>query len=519
MQVRATDRRGLHARRGAVRRVVAVTATAAAAATLLLIGPAGPAGATTRVQSDVQPTASTCQSDRLHPDGTTSGTIGTCGGIDITTSVKVGGVDVAPGTALAPGDQVTVSMVVNPEGGDSAMYAETVDGIRSHQYDSEALVRVGLPAQTGTTLSAPTGVTMSRTDLGSRGSGPLINCLAQNGQDSPRTDPTTAVALGAGPVGLNGMQAAVSGSTLTGRWTTMAADRCVTLLSNNGWYPGFSLEFTQTVTGLGATAQAPTWSLGALSLARKDVARSLTWGSSSPVALSLPAAPPPNQAPVADDQDLTTPFRTPLGLTLTASDPDGDDLTYAVETPPAHGTLSGAAPTLTYTPDATFTGQDQLTFSASDGEDTDTGTVAVTVAGPDGASYSSMTPCRVVDTRASGAGGAFGANQTRSFQVAGSGAGFAAQGGAAGGCGIPDGAVAVEVSISAVGPSGDGFARAWPAGTTLPNATFLNYRSGASITNTGTVPLAVGASTADLSVAAFGAGTHVVVDVQGYFFP
>ncbi|HXH55776.1 S8 family serine peptidase, partial [Iamia sp.] len=136
-----------------------------------------------------------------------------------------------------------------------------------------------------------------------------------------------------------------------------------------------------------------------------------------------------------------------------------------------------------------------------------------------GQSYSSITPCRVVDTRASGAGGAFTAGQQRSFQVAGTGPGFAAQGGTAGGCTIPTGAVAVEASITAVGPTGTGYTRAWPAGTPLPGATFLNYPTGTSITNTGTIPITTTAAISDMAVQTFGAGTHIVIDIQGYFFP
>ena len=118
-----------------------------------------------------------------------------------------------------------------------------------------------------------------------------------------------------------------------------------------------------------------------------------------------------------------------------------------------------------------------------------------------------------------GAGGAFAAGQARDLQVAGTGAGFAAQGGTAGGCAIPDDAVAVEATITAVGPAGAGFARACPAGTPLPNATFLNFSAGESIGNTGTSPSPPTATTADLALQAFGAGTHVVIDIAGHHTP
>ncbi|HEX7132593.1 MAG TPA: fibronectin type III domain-containing protein [Iamia sp.] len=297
--------------------VVALVVTLLAGV-LALTAPGAPAGAATVVQTGVKPSDPDCQSGRLHVNGATPGTIGTCGGITITGAVKVNGGDVVAGTSLAIGDVVTVSVVVTPQGGHSAMYAETVDGIRHHQYDTDAVIPIGLPSQTGTLLSSPADVTMSRTDNGDRGNGPAINCLAQNGQDAARTDGATGITLGAGPVGQNGMRAAVSGSALTAKWTTMAADRCVNVVSNNGFYPGQSISFTQTVLSLGAAIQTPTWSLGGLTLQLDDASRTLTWGSAKNVSLSMPApAPTAPGAPtgvtaVGGNGQATVSWTTPL---------------------------------------------------------------------------------------------------------------------------------------------------------------------------------------------------------------
>ena len=73
-----------------------------------------------------------------------------------------------------------------------------------------------------------------------------------------------------------------------------------------------------------------------------------------------------NDAPVAADGSTATDEDTGGTTTLSASDVDGDSLTYTVETQPGNGTLSGTAPDLTYTPDANFVGTDSFTFSASD---------------------------------------------------------------------------------------------------------------------------------------------------------
>lgn len=130
--------------------------------------------------------------------------------------------------------------------------------------------------------------------------------------------------------------------------------------------------------------------------------------------------------------------------------------------------------------------------------------------------YVPLTPCRVLDTR-SGGGGIFRPGDEDAFQVSGTGPAFAAQGGKAGGCGVdPTSAVAVEASITAVTPNGAGYLRAWPTDEGMPNATFLNYSKGQSITNTGAVTLSI-VFIDDLRLKNFGASTHVVIDVQGYY--
>ena len=60
-----------------------------------------------------------------------------------------------------------------------------------------------------------------------------------------------------------------------------------------------------------------------------------------------------NRAPVATAQSVTTAEDSATAITLAATDPDGESLTFTVVSQPAHGTLSGTAPALTYTPDPT----------------------------------------------------------------------------------------------------------------------------------------------------------------------
>ena len=86
-----------------------------------------------------------------------------------------------------------------------------------------------------------------------------------------------------------------------------------------------------------------------------------------------------NDAPVAADQSVTTAEDTAKAITLVATDVEGDTLTWAVGTP-AHGTLTGTAPDVTYTPAANYNGSDSFTFTVNDGTvDSNVATVSITV--------------------------------------------------------------------------------------------------------------------------------------------
>ena len=87
-----------------------------------------------------------------------------------------------------------------------------------------------------------------------------------------------------------------------------------------------------------------------------------------------------NRAPVATAQSVTTAEDSATAITLAGTDPDGDSLTFTVVSQPAHGTLSGTAPALTYTPDPDYAGPDSFTFTVSDGDLTSApATVSITV--------------------------------------------------------------------------------------------------------------------------------------------
>jgi Bacterial Ig domain len=114
---------------------------------------------------------------------------------------------------------------------------------------------------------------------------------------------------------------------------------------------------------------------------------SLTFQVSDGTDTSLPATilinvAAVNDAPVANGQSLSATAGAALAITLTATDVDSATLTY-IASSPSHGTLTGTAPTLVYTPAAGFSGTDSFTFVATDGSlNSNTATVTFTVTGP-----------------------------------------------------------------------------------------------------------------------------------------
>jgi subtilisin-like proprotein convertase family protein len=86
-----------------------------------------------------------------------------------------------------------------------------------------------------------------------------------------------------------------------------------------------------------------------------------------------------NDVPVADEQNITTIEDTAKVITLTGSDADtADTLSFAMLTNTTNGTLSGTAPSITYTPNLNYNGQDSFTYKANDGT-VDSATVTVSI--------------------------------------------------------------------------------------------------------------------------------------------
>jgi hypothetical protein len=132
-----------------------------------------------------------------------------------------------------------------------------------------------------------------------------------------------------------------------------------------------------------------------------------------------------------------------------------------------------------------------------------TGTLGV----PNNASFYTVTPCRVADTRNPNGpygGPALAAGATRTFTVGGQ-------------CQIPLTAKAISVNVTVTGPTSIGFLTLFPGGTAAPLASTINFRAGQTRANNAIVPLGAGGTMSVFDGQASGGTTHFILDVNGYF--
>ncbi|HJN14187.1 MAG TPA: Ig-like domain-containing protein, partial [Armatimonadota bacterium] len=104
---------------------------------------------------------------------------------------------------------------------------------------------------------------------------------------------------------------------------------------------------------------------------------------------------PVDDTPWAPDQALATATDTPVAVTLTGSTVADAKLTFRVDTPPEHGTLTGTMGDLRYVPDLGYVGADRFAYRAHSGDLVSAAaTVSIEVAGT--AAVASTAP---VETR------------------------------------------------------------------------------------------------------------------------
>lgn len=107
--------------------------------------------------------------------------------------------------------------------------------------------------------------------------------------------------------------------------------------------------------------------------------------TSTPVTFTI-VINPVNDAPQADAGSATTDEESPVTITLTGNDIDGDSLNFAIVTPPSGGILGAinevdsTTAEVIYTPAPGFSGNDSFIFTVDDGDLTSAAeTIAITV--------------------------------------------------------------------------------------------------------------------------------------------
>src|SRR5712692_1413127 len=98
------------------------------------------------------------------------------------------------------------------------------------------------------------------------------------------------------------------------------------------------------------------------------------------VTITVNAPPPP--PPTADNKMIETNKETPIGITLTGTDPiQGDVLKFSVVGNPQHGSVTPgtASSNVFYTPNTGFIGTDSFTYKATDGQRVDSNIATVII--------------------------------------------------------------------------------------------------------------------------------------------
>ena len=191
---------------------------------------------------------------------------------------------------------------------------------------------------------------------------------------------------------------------------------------------------------------------------------------------------------------------------------DGDNLRNALQ----RDTFEGAMAELGGTGDRLSDDQMITRFAAKTASAGSIGTKTLGALGND-LVYTPVAPCRILDTRSTAAG-AIAANSTRNF-IAINASNFTSQGGSSTNCGtLGLNATAVAINLTAVTPSGAGYATAYPYGTSQPLAASVNYTAGAIVNNALIVQIPNPLSSFDFTLYTF-AQSHYVADIVGYFAP
>jgi hypothetical protein len=146
----------------------------------------------------------------------------------------------------------------------------------------------------------------------------------------------------------------------------------------------FSVESLPSGAALEAISGEFSWTPSAAQAGNYTLTFSVSDGQESASATAaITVEAPPNQPPVlAVIGDRAVAAGESLAFTLSASDDDNDPLTFSVESLPSGASLEAISGEFSWTPGAAQAGNYTLTFSVSDGQESDSATAAITVEAP-----------------------------------------------------------------------------------------------------------------------------------------
>lgn len=275
--------------------------------------------------------------------------------------------DVAGTTAVTQYDQVDVAGTVAISG---ANISVTHSYVAANGDTYNVITNDGADAITGTFSGIAEGGSFV---AGGNSSNLITSYESGDGNDLRLTNtllpgvPTavTAVAGNASVVVSFTAPASNGGSAITGYTVTAnpggaTATGAASPLTVLGLTNGVSYTFTVTATNATGTGSASTAS-SAVTPVQPNSAPVIAQGGSTGVTMSEDGTP------------------TPFSLSLSATDSDNDTLSWSISGVAQHGSASVSGGSVSYTPVANFHGSDSFTVQVSDGDDTDSITVNVTV--------------------------------------------------------------------------------------------------------------------------------------------
>ncbi len=143
----------------------------------------------------------------------------------------------------------------------------------------------------------------------------------------------------------------------------------------------YSAENTPTGAAFNPTTRTFSWTPTAAQIGTHDITFSVTDGKDTDFEIvTVTVTSEPNNPPeLATIGNKNVQAENNLNFTISATDLDGDPLTYSADNAPSGADFNPNTRTFNWTPTSNQAGTHQVTFSVTDGQDTDSETITITV--------------------------------------------------------------------------------------------------------------------------------------------